>query len=147
MVKIIFLWCLCLWCLFLDCFCQERLGWMILEVPSNLEFYESMIDSMTDFDMDLFIYLSVNMCLSFSFDEGVRRFNIEHEHNKQKLNELFLLLYSLDHWKVKIFPFLLLCLPLDIYNCQWHSVGLMNKEHCNEAWAVVLVLLFSFSLF
>lgn len=46
----------------------------------------------------------------------MKRFNIEHEQNKQNLNELFLLLYSLDHSKVKIFPFLLLYLLLDIYN-------------------------------
>lgn len=77
----------------------------------------------------------------------IGKFNIQHEHNQQKLNELFFLLYSLDNLKVKIFPFLLLHLPLDIYDCQWHSLGFMSKEYGNKAWAVVFLLLFPFSLF
>lgn len=48
----------------------------------------------------------------------IGKLNIQHEQNEQKLNELFVLLYSLDNLKVKIFPFLLLHLPLDIYDCQ-----------------------------
>lgn len=101
----------------------------------------------------IYSYTSVQICIlvfllmrRFGICK-IERFNIQHEHNKQKLKELFLLLYSLDNLKVKIFPFLLLHLPLDIYDCQWHSVGFMNKEHDNKAWAVVLLLPFPFSLF
>jgi len=42
-------------------------------------------------------------------------------------------MYSSAHFKVKIFLFLLLHLPLDIYNCQRRTAGFMNKEHFNEA--------------
>lgn len=42
-----------------------------LEICFKLELYDSIIDSVIDFYMDLFIYPSANMYFSFSFDERI----------------------------------------------------------------------------